>query len=107
LPQRSWECGLINSRPSHSWLPLFRKPALKSCSSNRFQVLSITPAQAKFRSILQNDNEVPMRPRLEFLYSIEIHDCRTVYSRESLRVQLPFNVVERVAHEIRLFSAAK
>ena len=65
----------------------------------RCQVLAIPAAHPQPGSVLQDNEEVIMRPRLEFLNAFDVYDCSSMNARKSLRIELSLQYGECLSNE--------
>ena len=63
------------------------------------QILAVSAAHAEFRPVFEDDEKITVRPGLELLDAIDVHDCSPVNAGKSLRVELLLEHGERFSNE--------
>src|SRR5213075_2756116 len=71
------------------------------------QALAITARQGQLHAFAQEDAILAVKPRLQFLYAINIDDSRAMHAHELARVELRFERRDGVAQQVRFFAGVQ
>src|SRR6185503_3055812 len=77
-----------------AWAGLFVQGSVQS--------LAIATAHGEARAVAHHDNVLTLRPRLQLLDAVDIHNDGPVDSHESPRIQFQLHPIHSFAHKVRV-----